>query len=1080
MLKKIVTGLIGFAGTMLVFAGDPVDVELVTVSEGLSNNRVNALYQDSIGFLWLGTNDGLNRYDGYHFVVYRQEAFNSSSISSNTVTCIENGPNGCLWIGTNAGLSYFNRTDGSFTNYFVPDKALITSIRSGPDGSLLVLTEDHLFRLDPASGTFTQILTDGLVQRSLMFRSGHLFTDDAGHCWLGTRNGLYVLRARDSILQATTLRGMAVNDFRIDETGQFWLATSRGLVLFNRSLMEWNLYIAPYHDFEVVEGISEPGDGLFQLICSNGLIQFNPLTHQFGSPGALSLYGRVFDLPAVNGQIVDRSQILWIATDEGLVRHDFKPKSFNWYSTNETSIPRLLTNNIFALYKDADERIWMGTRNDGLMIMDRSAGTVNQYYPGGKGKFKLPLNRVVEIFSDRQNRVWVCDTQVYFFDKEKEAFVNMADYYGLSKEQVPDFSRIYDILEVRPGYYLMGTRKGLWHIDENNKHFKLDTLLKTDSTVVDLNEIASLERDREGNIWIASSCGAVRMDPDLQTWKSYTRGEETGITGNLTYSILCDRKGTIWLGTSGGLAKYIPETDKFKPYTVKDGLPNDFIYALLEDQHGHIWISTNQGLSVLDPETDIPINYELKDGLQSMEYNLHSAYRAADNEILFGGIGGLNSFYPDSLSHKVNPPQTVITGMKFLGKSQDASRWVPGQKEIRITDKQTIQIMFSALDYTSSRHNNYRYQLATGGESPDFISLGRENSVILSELKYGVYHFRVNGSNSDGIWSKEPAEVDIIVSAPFYRHRLFRSILIALFVILVYLVYRFQTRTLRQSNRILREKEIAAQEVLRQRNLLSRRNKNIEDSLMYAQRIQLAMFSTARDIKRLFPDSFVFQRPKDIVSGDFFWTREIDHKIFVAAADCTGHGVPGAFMSLIGLELFRQIITGKGLYKPADILDELNRNFNIIFGNMEDISLKDGMDLSFCTFHTDTNIMEFAGAFNPVYLIRDSEIIEIKGDRITVGPDNGFPRPPFTNQTVQLQPNDIIYMFSDGYADQFGGPEGKKFKFRRFRHLLLSIHHHGMDKQRKILEDSIMDWIGDYEQVDDMMVLGLKPYKKPD
>jgi len=242
------------------------------------------------------------------------------------------------------------------------------------------------------------------------------------------------------------------------------------------------------------------------------------------------------------------------------------------------------------------------------------------------------------------------------------------------------------------------------------------------------------------------------------------------------------------------------------------------------------------------------------------------------------------------------------------------------------------------------------------------------------------------------------------------------------------------------------------------------------------ERIQQAMFSTIKDVKRLFPESFVFQRPKDIVSGDFFWTRSIDNKIFLTAADCTGHGVPGAFMSLIGLELFRQIITGKGLYKPSDILDDLNRNFDIIFGNMEDISLKDGMDLSFCTFHIDTNIMEFAGAFNPVYLIRNNEIIEIKGDRITVGPDNGFERPSFTNQSIQLERNDVIYMFSDGYADQFGGPEGKKFKFRRFRHLLLSIHHLPMEKQQKILEDSILDWIGDYEQVDDIMILGVKPY----
>lgn len=288
-------------------------------------------------------------------------------------------------------------------------------------------------------------------------------------------------------------------------------------------------------------------------------------------------------------------------------------------------------------------------------------------------------------------------------------------------------------------------------------------------------------------------------------------------------------------------------------------------------------------------------------------------------------------------------------------------------------------------------------------------------------------------------------------------------------------IYRYRTRYLRRSNRSLREKEIEARKVLRQKNLLSSRFKNIEDSLKYAERIQRAMFTRPDEIRMMFSESFVLQLPKDIVSGDFLWGKQIGDKIFLAAVDCTGHGVPGAFMSLIGIELFRTIIITNKVHTPAMVLDEMNRSFETLFDNMDDIALRDGMDLALCVINTKTGMLEFSGAFNPLYIVRNSEIMEIKGDKIMVGPDLGFVRSGFTNHRMQLHPNDRIYMFSDGYADQFGGPEGKKFKYRRFRHLLLSLCDQPLSAQHDILENSINEWKGSEEQVDDILVIGVQP-----
>jgi len=285
-----------------------------------------------------------------------------------------------------------------------------------------------------------------------------------------------------------------------------------------------------------------------------------------------------------------------------------------------------------------------------------------------------------------------------------------------------------------------------------------------------------------------------------------------------------------------------------------------------------------------------------------------------------------------------------------------------------------------------------------------------------------------------------------------------------------------RTRLLRRDNKELKEKQNESIELMHQRNLLQRRTKSIEDSLMYAQRIQKAMFTTPKEMRQLFPDSFIFQKPKDIVSGDFYWARQIKEKILFSVADCTGHGVPGAFLSLIGLEFFRQIVVEKEILQPASILNEMNRYFDLVFGNLDGLSLKDGIDLAFCAYDQKRQTLEYAGAFNPVYIIRNKEIIEVKGDRIIVGPDYGVERGPFTNKLIKLEADDVLYLFSDGYPDQFGGPEGKKFKYRRFRHLLMSIHHLPMDEQHRKLEENINDWMGvKHEQIDDQLVIGIRP-----
>lgn len=304
----------------------------------------------------------------------------------------------------------------------------------------------------------------------------------------------------------------------------------------------------------------------------------------------------------------------------------------------------------------------------------------------------------------------------------------------------------------------------------------------------------------------------------------------------------------------------------------------------------------------------------------------------------------------------------------------------------------------------------------------------------------------------------------------------FRFILFgALFISFIFILVMIQTRTLVKTRKLLREKEQALELIELQKVELELKDKNITDSLIYAQRIQEALLPSETYFRKHFEDSFIFFKPKDIVSGDFYWIGEKGDKVFVVAADCTGHGVPGALMSMIGLKIIEKTINEDNIEIPSKILAVMNIGLEKTFSREKNIGtiIRDGMDIGLCIIDRKRKKVEYAGAFLPLYLIRDGSLVEIMADKIIIGmnPEGQ----PYTDHEIDLLDNDIFYIFSDGYVDQFGGSENKKFMYRRFRYLLLTIHSFPVNDQKAILEENIKTWMGLNEQVDDMMVIGFRP-----
>ena len=287
-----------------------------------------------------------------------------------------------------------------------------------------------------------------------------------------------------------------------------------------------------------------------------------------------------------------------------------------------------------------------------------------------------------------------------------------------------------------------------------------------------------------------------------------------------------------------------------------------------------------------------------------------------------------------------------------------------------------------------------------------------------------------------------------------------------------------QTRILVKTRKLLKEKEQAYALIELQKVELEMKDKNITDSLIYAQRIQEALLPSETYFRNHFVDSFILFKPKNIVSGDFYWIGEKNGKIFIVAADCTGHGVPGALMSMIGLEIVEKTINEDNIEIPSKILAVMNKGLEKTFSREKNIGtiIRDGMDIGLCVIDRTRKKVQYAGAFFPLYLIRNGSLIEILADKIIIGmnPD-GL---PYTDHEIDLLEDDIFYIFSDGYVDQFGGSENKKFMYRRFRYLLLTIHNFPVNDQKAILEENMKTWMGVNEQVDDIMVIGFRPLIK--
>ena len=1070
-----------------------------SIPQGLSQSAVNCILQDSRGFIWIGTQDGLNKFDGYKFTVYRHQPSDTNTLSNSYIKSMVEDQEGNIWLATRDGLNKLNPFTGFITSYFY-NPYDIYSISSNEihhlyldrQGILWINTIESLDRFDIEAGKITRHphFSDVFTAITGADKYFPIFEDSRGMLWVGSKDGLFYFdkdveqfrRYEYDPANSNSISNNIIKTIIEDDTGLLWIGTENGLNSFDpNSSVFRRYYVEPLKDSRanIINEIFLDTDNFFWAATENGLFFFDPERRNF-RPFQLTYMDRPYFNMEVLSVFEDSSGIYWVGTLSGVFKADSKSK-FRTFRLSDyfENMPSSL-DVVASIYVTNDDELWVGTWGSGLFRINRQQGGIQEFSSRMTARRRgISDDFVHAIFKDSRNRLIIGTRNgVDVLDQETGSFKSFCSLINSEACNIFRNNRVYKICEDSRGDFWFATQNGLHHF--SNRKVKSYYHDPGDDNTLPSSTVREIIEGTDGVFYIGTVEGLAKLNPETGQIKTYRRKQRIdtfSISNNDITSLYEDQAGNIWIGTISGLNLFYKNTETFIVFSEKDGLPNNLIYAIEEDALGKIWVSTNKGLASINPSSWEIMRYDMADGLQNYEFNIGASFRSNSGELFFGGISGFNYFFPEFIRINKNIPNVVITSVTKI--SFQGETLITGDEinQIRVYPyEDAFTIEFTALDFTRPEKNNYAYKME--GIDNNWVFIGNRPFATFSKLPPGDYTFRVKGSNNDLVWNEEGTSIRVIVLTPFLKSRTAYIIYGILFIVLVYLIFLSRTSNLRKSNQILKEKEQAAIEIAKQKEELTIKNKSITDSINYAKRIQVALLPSEKLFGKIFPDSFIYYKPKDIVSGDFYWVNEKNKKVFFAVVDCTGHGVPGAFMSIIGMELLRNIINVQGIERPSDILNKLNVDFANIFsmGIDNDLTLRDGMDIGFCVIHKETGKIEFAGAFSSMYMIRDSSINEVKGNRFSVGliqeaEANGV----FQNHELQLKKNDVIYLFSDGYADQFGGQEGRKYKYRRFRHLLLNIHAMPMYQQRKQVSESIESWRGKYEQVDDMLVIGVRP-----
>lgn len=818
--------------------------ERIGLEEGLSQSVVYAIAQDQFGFLWFGTSDGLNRYDGHSFEVFQPDPDDPTSISDRWITSLLSDSHDNLWVGTlRGGLNLYDHTTGKFIPYLnksVNTSGLasnhVTALLEDREGYLWVGTNKGLDRFDPQTGELLHFRSAPGQQNSL---PGNyvtmLYEDSHGMIWVGTgNNGLSSINTTDFSFttyvkekeDTNSLASNTIHDIVEDHQGYLWVATPDGV---NRISPDRNIFIHYTNDTSNPNSIIDNNvhtlyidrAGILWLGTENGLDRYDFDTYRFihyqhnrGEITSLSS-NSIFTI------YEDRGGVLWIGTyGGGLNKYNRGQSKFTYFNADQNKQNSLSSNFIFPIVVDVDDTVWIGTLGGGLNNYNPRTGVVTLYANDAADPNSLLSNTVISAYVDKKGTLWIGTNRgLSRFNRETGDFVN---YTSSSEEPEQDATvvpgAVHAIREDSRGILWIGAEKGLYQFRPDPGIF---IPFKTDpnqSDSQDSNHITAIYEDNDQTMWFGTSGnGLNHYDPVEMSYTRYVSEQQNpgSLSHNSILAIYQDSRGILWIATAGGgLNRYHPETNSFTAITEKNGLPNNVVYGILEDNAGKLWLTTNRGLSRYNPVTGVFRNYTTKDGIQSVEFNQNAFAKGRDGKLYVGGINGFNVFDPDEVNDSTYAPPIVLTSFLQGGQPLPDQPRLEQLRNVTLTwPDNNFSFEFAILGYASPSQNQYAYKLENFDSDWNYIGSRREGRY--TNLPGGDYVLRLKGSNNDGVWNEYGQSISITVVPPFWETWTFRILAVLAAIGLGAGAYTIRVRSIRLQNlhleQIVRERTSALQ-----------------------------------------------------------------------------------------------------------------------------------------------------------------------------------------------------------------------------------------------------------------------------
>lgn len=1020
---------------------------------GLSSNSVNVVFCDASGLLWIGTDDGLNVNDGYSIRHYKPRGSDTTAICGKQILDIGEFAPGKIALALGDGdISSFDKLRGTFsrTSYGAGGGSLHGArgiCRMGR--AVFAVFDGRIVRHDLATGGTKRIAlpsrpaTDGGRQRRaktlpMPGERGLMAIHTSPHsvCLLDTWT--------DSLVEAR-LDGIHICDICALDATRLLLATRDGLLTYDFDTGE--LLPTGMLAGEVVYSLTRNVQGDMWVAYGGGLLLWRP------SENSVTRVGNSRDImksnTRVNAMHEDENGLLWVATDNcGVFKLDTKrPK----IATQRAVAPLPQDYRTYDVGVSADSAVWTACGRDGVARVDLRSGQAKV--------FPLAGEKALSVLPRKDGTVMVGTASRLMRLAPPTGAVEAIDIAGVGDDSP---TAVADMSEDCLGNVWLSTRRGL--LRYNGRSFER---LGTER----MGPFNCSVEDDEGRIWAGARRGLFVRQPGSSP---LMRAGRLGVVLCLT-----EHGGKMLAGTPDGVVVVDKRTLAEERPGVFAPFAGTTVYSMTKDPNGIVWLNTSAGVGYADTNYGNTYLFGNADGLSGEGDECHKFARLGGT-IYFGQATELNIIDTRHVTFNTRIPKTFVSevvygqsGRESVATMRDDSTFV-----VKYLSNASTRLVVASSDYTQPRRNQFMYRL----DDDEWVDLGNNHDILLSGLLPGLYRLRLRSSNADKTWSYDVKTVYLDVVAPLWMSRpalIFYCVwLLALAWFLLNMRFRNISHRMRQAQAELKAKS----SLEAQRNRLAGVLDEQRESLNYAKRIQDALMPPVQVMEGQMSKFFVLYRPRDIISGDFYTFYHRDGLSFIVSADCEGHGVPGALISILGLDQMNNIVMRLRMDDPGEILttlhEELLHAVTSRVGTGERVN--DGMDITVCVVHHAERRVVFAGAMNDLYIIRNNTVLTFPGKRLSVAADLSMdgsrPQAVFESRSIECRAGDMMYLFSDGYCDQFGGPEDKKFMKRRFRNLLLNIHKLPANDQKLMLNQKLLEWMGGRTQNDDISVIGFEPW----